>query len=606
MTEASDSRTFKNLASIMAGVIIIAALFLAKEILVPLALALVFAFLLSPMVEWVERAHLGRVPSVILVVTISIGVAGTATWFVGAELVAVVNQLPSYKANIRQKIQSLHNRRHTGISKVTDTVNELNKELSSSEAASSRPTGEHGNEKADLGSSTRPVPVEVEPPSGAFSQVRSLLGPLITPLATMLIVLVFIIFMLCKREDLRNRLLRLAGKGRLNIMTQALDEAASRISKYLLIQLAVNILYGVVFAVGLFFIGVPYPLLWGVLATLLRFIPYIGTFIAAAMATSLALAVSPGWTPAFLTFGLFVIVEFVVGNFVEPLVYGAHTGLSALAILVAAVFWTLLWGPIGLILATPLTVCLFVMARFIPALSFLTIILGDEEVLSPEALFYQRLLALDQEEARKVADKYLTENSLAQLYEHVIVPSLSMAELDRHQDALEEEREDFILQSTRQMIEEWGTKLKSERAEDTAARLSAVNILCLPASDQADGITALMLAQMLEAAGLCGEPLASGIFVGEMIQAIAKTPIVCICALPPFAVPDARAVCKRLHASLPDLKIVVGVWGGEGAEKKMEDRMKMAGAEIVVSTLSGAVEAARQLAEVVVLQVRAA
>jgi hypothetical protein len=373
-------------------------------------------------------------------------------------------------------------------------------------------------------------------------------------------------------------------------------------------QLGVNVLYGVIFATGLFFIKVPDALLRGVLATLLRFVPYIGTFIAAAIPTSLALAVSSGWVPAFLTFGLFVIVEFVVSNFVEPLLYGAHTGLSALAVLVSSVFWTLLWGPIGLILAMPLTVCLLVMARFIPALSFLAIILGDDEVLPPEALFYQRLLALDQEEAREIADKYLIENSLAQLYERVIVASLRMAELDRHQDALDEEREAFILQSTREMIEDWGTELNSHRSPETEKRLSPVKILCIPAKDQADGLTGLMLGQMLEASGLSSEHLEPGAFVGEMVQAMSqqKTSIVCICALPPFAIHHARGVCKRLHASLPDLKIVVGVWGCQEAEKKIEDRMKMAGAEIVVSTLSGAVEAVRQLAEVGVLQVRAA
>lgn len=572
MTQGIDSRTLKNLTRVIVSAIVISAFFLAREVLVPFALALVFAFLLTPVVSWLERRHLGRIPSVIVVMVIFAGAVGTTAWFVGTELIAVVNQLPAYRANIHQKVEALHKKHSGSLRKAANTVEELNKELSPSASSSTYAP-----------QVTTPVPVVVEAPSDALTEARSILGPLIAPLVTALIVLVFIIFMLSKREDLRNRLLRLAGRGRLNIMTQAMDEAASRISRYLLLQLAVNVLYGLVFAVGLFFIGVPYPMLWGVLATLLRFIPYVGTLIAAAMPTGVALAVSSGWIPAFLVLGLFVILEFVVGNFVEPLLYASHTGVSALALLISAVFWTLLWGTIGLILATPLTVCLLVLARFVPALSFLTIILGDEEVLPPEALFYQRLLALDQEEAQDIADKFLAEKSLAQLYDNVIVPSLSMAELDRHQDALDEKREEFILQSTREMVEEWGTEITGTRSLDREKRLSPVKILCLPASDQADGITALMLEQMLEASGLGSEHLAPGTLVGEMIQAISRdgTSIVCICALPPFAISHARGVCKRLHASLPDLKIVVGIWGGQDAEKKTEDRMKMAGRKSV-------------------------
>lgn len=603
MTHPSESRTLKRLTAVLVGAVVIAALYLARDVLIPFALALLFAFLLNPLVAWIERKGLWRVPSVLLVMTLFLAAVGGTAWIVANQLIAVVNKLPEYRSNLHQKIEILRNRRHAGLGKTADTVKQLDNELSSasSELGTSRSQAENrGASRA----TPAPVPVVVEPPSGALSEAERLFGPLVAPLATALIVVALLAFMLTKREDLRNRLLRLSGKRRLNVATQALDEAASRVSRFLLTQFSVNVLYGAAVATGLYFIRVPDPILWGALATLLRFIPYIGTFIAALLPVSLALAVFSGWIHAGLALSVFVILELVIANFVEPLLYGTQTGISALAILVSAMFWSLLWGPIGLILATPLTVCLLVLARFVPALSFLPIILGDDEVLPPEALFYQRLLAMDRAEAKEIGDKYIADNSLVQLYEKVVIPSLSMAEVDRHDGALEEERESFILRSAREMIEELGESASADMEEPTSNRLLPVKIVCLPARDEADGITATILRQMLESCGLSGTQLPYSTFVGEMIQQISQqsVSIACICALPPFALAHARGLCKRLHVALPNVRIVVGVWGSEGTDEAMKEEMKRTGAQVVVSTLSEAVDGIRQLADAAILQ----
>ena len=238
--------------------------------------------------------------------------------------------------------------------------------------------------------------------------------------------------MLIKREDLRNRVLRLVGLGQISIMTQALDDAAQRVSRYLLMQFLVNACFGALFGTGLYFIGVPNPALWGVLAGLLRIVPYIGTMAAAALPIILSLAVFDGWLRPLLVFAVFAGLEVIIGNFVEPWLYGAHTGISSLALLVTTVFWTVLWGPAGLILSTPLTVCVVVLGRHFPQLSFLHILLGDDDVLEPEAQLYQRLLARDQPEARDIVDTFLKGKSLIELYDSVLIPALSLAEQDRH------------------------------------------------------------------------------------------------------------------------------------------------------------------------------
>ncbi|MGA8763699.1 MAG: AI-2E family transporter, partial [Candidatus Sulfotelmatobacter sp.] len=374
---------------LIAFVLAIAALYFGRQVFIPLALALVLSFLLTPFVVLLEKIRLGRVPSVCAVLVLAFALVGVVSWGVTGQLVEIMIHLPDYKANLDTKIQSLHVSKSGTFSKATATVEELNKELAAvpGEISSGR-----GPEKESAAArSARPIPVQfAAPASNLIQDLRALLGPLAGPIETAIIVIIFTVFMLVKREDLRNRAIRLAGRGQINLMTQALDDAGQRLSRYLLLQCLVNAGYGFLFGLALYFVKIPHPLLWGVLAALLRFVPYIGTLIAAAFPVAMVLAVFPGWQHAGLTFGVFVVLELVVANIIEPMLYGVHTGISSLAILVAAVFWTTLWGPVGLILSTPLTVCLIVLGRYVPQLKFLEVVLGDEPVLLPEQLFYQR------------------------------------------------------------------------------------------------------------------------------------------------------------------------------------------------------------------------
>jgi AI-2E family transporter len=297
----------------------------------------------------------------------------------------------------------------------------------------------------------------------------------------------------------------------LNAVTQALDDASRRLSRYLLLQFLVNTTYALIFGFGAYWIGIPHALLWGVLAGLLRFVPYVGTPIAVLFPMAMALAVFPGWHQAALIFGVFVLLEIIVANLVEPWLYGSHIGISPLAILVAAVFWTILWGPVGLILSTPLTVCLILMGRYVPELNFLEVLLSDEDGLVVEAHFYQRLLALDQAEARNVAETYLNEKPLGDFYDDVVIPALYLAEQDRHVDALEPRTANFIIQCARELIEELGERFgdkpvlfssqQENNSEPDCAALSAFSVVCIPAGDEADELVATMMAQLLQRLG---------------------------------------------------------------------------------------------------------
>jgi len=366
---------------------IIAALYFTREILVPLAFALTLTFLLTPAVTLLERLRIGRVPSVILTVLASMAAAGCIAWIIANQLVDVANQLPGYRQNIHAKIQALHNPGKGPLGRAAQSVKEIGQELSRPDAPATSPAApqipKQRNAPTVPGS---PMPVQVvSDGTHGFTDLRALATPFLAPLGLTGIVIIFTIFMLVKREDLRNRLLRLVGLGQINIMTQALDDAAQRVSRYLLMQFLVNAGFGALFGAGLYFIGVPNAALWGVLAGLLRIVPYVGTMVAAALPIILSLAVFDGWLPPLLVFVLFASLELIIGNFVEPWLYGAHTGNSSLALLVTTVFWTVLWGPAGLILSTPLTVCVVVLGRYFPQLSFLHILLGDEEVLEAEA-----------------------------------------------------------------------------------------------------------------------------------------------------------------------------------------------------------------------------
>src|SRR5579872_3115145 len=507
---SSGARASSRLRGELGMVVLIGAvatLYFAREILIPFAFALTLTFLLTPVVALLQRLHTGRLGSVLITALVSITMACTIGWVIANQLVDVANQLPLYRENIQAKIQAFHIPSTGPLGHATESVKEVLAELSNSGAASPPRNQKQRNAAPTV---TSPVPVQmVAPATSGWAELRDWGTPILAPLGRTGIVAIFAVFMLLKREDLRNRLLRRAGLGQLNLMTQALDDAAGRVSRYILMQFLVNAGFGIVFGLGLFWIGVPYAALWGAVAGILRIVPYVGTTVAATLPIALSLAVFDGWLKPLLVFLLVASLELVIGNFLEPWLYGAHVGISSLALLVSSVFWAVLWGPAGLILSTPLTVCVVVLGRHVPQLSFLHILLGDEPVLAAEAKIYQRLLAMDQPEAHTVVDEYLKGRPLVELYDSVLIPALSMAEQDRHKGAIDAAREEFLFLSINEMLAELSEyQLADSSSEedlvpiaDTTERPNA-RIFCVPAHDQADEITAAMLAQALEQKGL--------------------------------------------------------------------------------------------------------
>jgi predicted PurR-regulated permease PerM len=567
----------------------IAVLYFAREIFVPFAFALILTFLLAPVVGFLHRLRIGRVVSVLVTVLVTFAVAGGIGWVIVNQLVDVVTDLPLYRENIRAKIESLHTPVKGQLGQAAESLKEIVREVTGPDVTSSGgapPSRRNLKQPSGPPVPASPVAVRmVEAPTSGWAQLRDLGLPVLVPVGLTGMVVIFTVFMLLQREDLRNRLLRLAGLGQLNVMTQALDDAATRVSRYMLLQFLVNAGFGALFGLGLYLIGVPNPALWGALAGILRIVPYVGTFAAATLPIGLSLAVFDGWLKPLLVFLLVAGLELIIGNFVEPWLYGAHVGISSLALLVTAVFWTVLWGPAGLILSTPLTVCVVVLGRYFPHLSFLHILLGDEPVLAPEAQVYQRLLAMDQQEAHTIVDQFMKGRPLIELYDSVLIPALSMAEQDRHKGAIDAAREEFLFLSINEMIAEFS---EYQPGADTSPEEDAVpipddgqqfcgRVVCFSAHDQADEITAAMLAQVLEQKGFAVLSFSSaGESPNDWLKAIDAKPgdVVCISALPPYAFAPARVMCKQIRERFPKLKVVVCVWGFSGDTHKAKARFE--------------------------------
>ena len=623
----SDATVILSRAFVLwCAVVAIAALYFAKEVLLPVALAILLSFLLAPLVTRLEKWGSRRIPAVLVVVAVAFSALGGLGYLLVYQIYDIAYRLPEYKDNIVAKVESFQGRGDGVVGRVSEALDDVKKKITHKETSGSLKkvplTGNDAPSKQSEGVPVagtksgadddvlQPMPVEIVNEVSARHIAENFLGPIISPLGTAAMVIVFVVFMLIERENLRNRVIHLVGSRQLNIATQALDDAASRVSRYLLMQLIVNAAFGFVVAVGLFFIGLPNALVWGVLAAVLRFVPYIGPWIAATIPIVLAAAIFEGWTRPLLVLAVFAVNELISNNVVEPWLYGSSTGISTMGILVSAVFWTWMWGPIGLVMSTPLTVCLTVMGRYVPQLSFLHTLLSDEEVLPPEARFYQRLLALDPEEASDIAEEYLKDNSLEALYDKVLLPALSLAEQDRHQGDLDETKERFILNAMRELVDELGTKAKHMRNDAQAADnsdvlqvlpLADVRVLCLPARDDADEITGMMLGQLLEAKGVQVVLVSAQSLSGEMLLQVSEEQpgVVCVSALPPLAATHARYLCKRLRPNFPTLKIVVGLWQTKGSTKKAETRLLETGIDQFVTTLA---EATEQLVQLVASQ----
>jgi predicted PurR-regulated permease PerM len=499
---------------------------------------------------------------------------------VTTQIIDLANDLPNYQRNILSKVRSLSGPSEGIFRQPAQMLRELSQELTTRLAPSPTPDA------------PKPVPVEItERTPNSFQVIKDVIGSLLTPFLTGGVVIVFVIFMLIQREDLRDRLMRLIGPNQINVTTQALDDAANRVSRYLLMQLIVNATYGVPIGIGLYFIGIPNPLLWGLLATILRFVPYVGSSISAALPIILAFAIDPGWTKPLLSIALFITLELITNNFMEPWLYGSCTGISSTAILVAAVFWTWLWGPIGLLLSTPLTVCLVVLGRYVPQLQFLNVLLGDQPVLTEDARFYQRLLAMNDEEASELAEDFLKTKPLVELYDTVLLPALSLAENDRHRGALDEIRQNFIIQNTRNIIEDLADHGERPMLSRGALPGDDPVVVCLPARDEADELSAVMLSQLLFQGGINAKTIsASAIRDGLEAFEHGNVRIAVITAVPPSAVTHARSLARRVRLRFPELKMIVGVWNRQADLTELRSRLATAQPHSVVTSLGAAME----------------
>lgn len=613
----SRSSPYRPLA-FLALLATVAALYFAQEVLIPLALATILSFLLAPLVRWLEHWGLPRVPAVLLITVLLFGVLGGTGYIVVAQLFDLAGSLPQYRQNIRHKIEAVR-RRGGSIATVSRTITEFNQEFSTTRPATapaSQPTGPPSPRRSAATQSspptTQPLQVDIyQRPPSALERLRTLLVPILGPLGRAVIVVVFVIFMLIQREDLRDRLIRLLGgeEGRLYITTQALDEAAQRIGHYLRMNLLVNLAYGAPIGVGLYFIGVPNAILWGLLAALLRFIPYVGVWIGAAMPVLLSLAVFDGWFYPLAVIGLFVTLELIIANGIEPWLYGASTGITPVAILVAAAFWAWLWGPIGLLLATPLTVCLVVLGKYVPHLEFLSILLSDEPVLQPESRFYQRLLAMDQEEVLDLAEESLEKSSLVEVFDRMVLPALHLAQVDRHRGRLDEEHYTFIMNSIKEMLEDLGAAWLEAQSQPSAKGEKAPTsrpapepaqptpgqeqpiVWCIAARHAADEVACLMLEKVLADRGMRAQTIPAARLAGEMLEEVERSGVrvICLSALPPAAVNHARYLCLRLRARFPQLDLVVGLWGSADTPHG-RTRLESAGANRIVTTLGEALQ----------------
>lgn len=582
------------LTGTVVGVVVVTCLYWAQTVFIPVALAVFLTFLLAPLVAVLQRRGLRRLPAVILVVMLAAAVLGGVVWLVTAQVTSLAGEVPKYTENIKGKVRSL---RHLGQSSVTGNLEKMIQDITGAwnlPAASQE--GEDGDKPAVV-ASEKPTAIVLQPESPTWlARMPALLGSLLETLGGLVLALVLVVFMLLKREDLRNRLIRLVGHSQITVMTKALDDAARRISRFLLMQLIVNATVGLSVGLGLLAIGVQYAFLWGFLTAVFRYIPYVGVWIAAVPPMILSLAMFEGWVQPLLVVGLFLAIELLANNVAEPRLYGHSMGVSEVALLVAAAFWGFLWGPIGLVLSSPLTVCLAVLGKYAPQLKFLDVLLGDEPPLDAHVTFYQRLLARDQDEATQLVLAQAKASSPEQVYDDFLVPALNYAKRDRERDDLTESDEQFVLQATREILEDLGERRdvvtqaeEAIHAEDrgNASAPIRLRVLACPARDQADRMALEMLRQLLDPAKWAVEVAAVETLTADLVAQVAERApaLVCIGALPPGGLAHTRYLCKKLRARFPEVKIVVGRWGLTGSVDANREQLQDAGADLTATTM---------------------
>jgi predicted PurR-regulated permease PerM len=603
------------------GVVAVAALYLGRGVFVPVALAVLLSFALGPAVLLLRRWYVNRVVAVIAVVVLAFSAISGIGVLIGSQVANLGENLPGYQANIIKKIDSLRDTMASKgvVGRAATMLRDLGNEVAHPRVAAGGAAANGPANRALGGRQQKPIPVEIRQPNSTPLQlIRDVAGPLLRPLATAGIVVVFVIFLLLQRQDLRDRFIRLAGARDIRRTTQALDDAAHRLSRYLLTQTAINAGVGVLVGAGLWFIGVPNPALWGVLTMLLRFVPYIGPIIAGAFPAMLAVAVDPGWSMLFWTVGVFLAIELATGYVIEPWLYGRSTGLSGVAVLIAAAFWTLLWGPVGLLLSTPLTMCLVVLGRHVEHLQFLEVLLGDRPPLAPEESFYQRMLADDPDEAAHQAEAFLRdEPQLSAYYDGVAIKGLALAQLDVNRGTIDHACRVRIKQAVDWVIDDLSDhddtpapaldQTETEPApsssvlakEDLAPSWRGTAVLCVAGRGSLDEAAAAMLSQLLEKRGIGARVVPSeAVSVANLPQLdVAGVQIAYLSYLEPGSFSNARFLVRRLRRRLPRAKIIDGFWTLTAQEAEARDALAATRADLVVTSLRQAVEQVVSAAE---------
>ncbi len=560
-----------RLATVMLTVAMLA---LGRDFFIPLALAALFAFLLKPVVSVLNhRLKFPRTLAVIAVTVLVFSSLGGLVWVLGSELHHLAQELPRYRQNIQQRVLSL---REAGRGGIMEKLQNLAKEVTAAPTATPTATPQAAPD----------APVMVEMSANRIQEgLIAMLGHIADSLGTAAVVALFVIFILLRQQDLRNRVIHLVGYSRLTTTTRALDEAATKVSRYLLMQSIINGVYGVLLALGFWAIGLPYVVLWGVLAALFRFVPYIGPWIAAILPAALSLAVFDGWTQPLLVFTLITGLELLTNMVLEPLIYGQSAGVSDLALIIAIAFWTWLWGPLGLLLATPLTVCLVVFSKHVPELRFIEILMGDRSEVQPALIVYQRLLVGDVDEAESLARAAARAHGQEHTIDQTLLPAAVHARREMLAGRLTSEETNGILDSLSTLANE--VSLEESPTPTTEITADAPLILCRSFDAPADSIALTWLTRTLAPGSLRWESIPKSALASEVIaQVEAMQPqIICLSAMPPGSSSTAHVLCRRLRHRFPELKIMLARWGSSPLESPKET-----GASWVVTTTGEARE----------------
>lgn len=565
---------------ILAGcVLVVVVLYWAQAVLVPIALAVLLTFVLTPPVSWLER-WLGRVPAVLAAVTLVFIVLGLAGWGLARQMDHLADDLPTYRVNILAKIADVRGAGKGGsVEKLQETIEGIKTDL--------------GQSSAPTGTSSRPVVVTSELVTGfpGFSW----LGPIVGPVGTAGLVLAMVIFMLLERRDLRDRLIGLFGLGHLTVTTKAFDEAGTRVSRQLLMQSLVNLVYGIAAGIGLYVLGVPYPMVWAALGAALRFIPYVGPVIGAGAPILVSLAALPGWAGPLWVVALFVVLELFTNLVLETVLYAGAAGVSQVALLVSLAFWTWLWGPLGLLMATPLTVCLVVLGKHVPGLEFVGMLMADTPALAPEFGYYQRLLARDQAEAADLIEQHIKTEAPRTVYDALLLPALNYAERDRLEQRLSLDEETAVIDATRELLSDAAELTRRLQPappppDDPAlpGPREPLRVLGLATNGVADELALEMLGHVLDDLPIVVEVAKGRMLASELVSLVQAqgVSVVCLADLPPSPPSKTRYLVKRLHAALPEVRILVGRWSPRALADDSTQLLRDAGATLVASTLT--------------------